>query len=136
VGEIKRHYRDRTWAVHVPRDLLELALRVECVRRARDVSRARRTASLERRRGDDDAATIGEGFGAEEPGFEAAEHRAMLESLMRGLSPRDREVIRLRFHEDLTQEQIGLRMQVSQMPVSRVLRAALARLEGVVASMA
>jgi RNA polymerase sigma-B factor len=162
VGEIKRHYRDRTWAVHVPRDLLELALRVESVfdelsaglgrpatvsevarrlnvgddevRRARDVSRARRTTSLERRRGDDEAATIGDGFGAEEPGFEAAEHRAMLESLMRDLSPRDREVMRLRFDEDLTQKQIGLRMQISQMQVSRVLRAALTRLKGVVAS--
>jgi RNA polymerase sigma-B factor len=166
VGEIKRYYRDRTWVVHVPRDLLELALRVERtfdglgaelgrpatatdvarrlgvsedeVHRARDVSRARRTTSMEQRRGDGDSdwATIGDGFGAEEPGFEAAEHRATLQTLMRCLSARDREVMRLRFAEDLTQDEIGSVMHISQMQVSRVLRAALTRLQAVAASMA
>jgi RNA polymerase sigma-B factor len=164
VGEIKRYYRDRTWVIHVPRDLLELSLRVERtgdelaaklgrpataadiatrlrvgedeVRRARDAARARRTTSMEQRLGDDDAATIGETFGADEPGYEAAEHRATLDSLMCCLSPRDREVMRLRFNEDLTQDEIGSRMHISQMQVSRVLRGALKRLQAVAAPMA
>jgi RNA polymerase sigma-B factor len=159
VGEIKRYYRDRTWVIHVPRDLLELCLRVERttdelaaergrpatdadvagrlrvgedeVRRARDAVRARRTASMELRIGGDESATIGDSLGTEEPGFAAAEHRATLDSLMHCLSPRDREVMRLRFYEDLTQDEIGSRMHISQMQVSRVLRAALARLRAV-----
>jgi RNA polymerase sigma-B factor len=165
VGEIKRHYRDRTWVIHVPRDLLELALRVERVtgelsaqlgrpataadvarrlsidegdvRRARDASRARRTASTDERLGSgDDAGTIGDGLGAEDPGFEEAEHRATVQALMRCLSARDREVMRLRFTEDLTQDEIGSALQISQMQVSRVLRAAMERLQAAAASIA
>jgi RNA polymerase sigma-B factor len=166
VGEIKRHFRDRTWVVHVPRDLLELALRVERafdeigaqrgrpataadvaqrlgiredeVRRARVASRARRTTSLDQRRAPfgDEAPTLADSVGAEEPGFEAAEHRATLDSLMRYLSPRDREVMRLRFAEDLTQDEIGSVMHISQMQVSRVLRASLERLQAVTSSTA
>ncbi|MEN3285550.1 MAG: polymerase sigma-B factor [Solirubrobacteraceae bacterium] len=166
VGEIKRYYRDRTWAIHVPRDLLELALRVERaseqlaaelgrpataadvarrlnvregeVRRARDVSLARWTVSTDQRRGtgDEDGATIADGIGGAEPGFEAAEHRATLQTLMRCLSARDREVMRLRFAEDLTQDEIGSLMHISQMQVSRVLRSSLERLKAVAASAA
>ena len=163
VGEIKRYYRDHTWVVHVPRDLLELSLRVQRaadelaaelgrpataadlaarlsigedeVRRARDAVRARRTTSTDERVGDD-GATLGERFGADEPGFEAAEQRSTLESLMGCLSPRDREVMHLRFAEDLTQDEIGSRMHISQMQVSRVLRAAIERLQAVAATMA
>jgi RNA polymerase sigma-B factor len=47
---------------------------------------------------------------------------------MRSLTPREREVVRLRFEEDLTQADIGERIGVSQMQVSRVLRQALSRL--------
>lgn len=165
VGEIKRYYRDRTWVVHVPRDLLELSLRVQRtadelsaergrpatnadiaaklqidegeVRRARDAVRARRTTSMEQRvGGEEDSATLGDSFGVEEPGFEAAEQRATLDSLMRCLSARDREVVRLRFVDDLTQDEIGSRMRISQMQVSRVLRAALDRLQSVAAAAA
>jgi RNA polymerase sigma-B factor len=165
VGEIKRYYRDHTWVVHVPRDLLELSLRVERVadelsaelgrpatvgdiaarlrlredevRGAREASRARRTTSTDERRGDDDdSATIGERLGTDEPGFEAAERRSTLDSLMRCLSPRDREVMRLRFDEDLTQDEIGSLMHISQMQVSRVLRTAIDRLRAVSATMA
>jgi RNA polymerase sigma-B factor len=162
VGEIKRYYRDRTWVVHVPRDLLEGALAVERtaedlagrlgraatmaeiaarmnasedqVRQARAAGRARRTISLEdRRAGDGDAPTIGDGLGVREDGFERAEHRATLETLMRCLSERDREVMRLRFAEDLTQDEIGSRLDISQMQVSRVLRSAMERLQAVAA---
>jgi RNA polymerase sigma-B factor len=107
------------------------------VRRARDASRARRTTSLEDRRGrDDDAPTISETVGAEEPGFETAEHGATLDLLLGCLSPRDREIVRLRFSEDLTQAEISWRVHLSQMQVSRVLRACLERLQAVAAATA
>jgi RNA polymerase sigma-B factor len=63
--------------------------------------------------------------GLEEDGFALARSRAVLGALMCGLSPRLREIVRLRFHEDLTQAQIGERPGVSQMQVSRLLRHAL-----------
>jgi RNA polymerase sigma-B factor len=162
VGEIKRYFRDRTWAVHVPRDLLEAALAVERqsedlltrlgrqptvteiadrlgmteeeVLEAREAGRARRTTSMEERRGpagDDDTATLADRLGSAEDGFERAEQRATLEQLVQCLSERDREVLRLRFQEDLTQVEIGMRMGISQMHVSRLLRSAVDRLRTV-----
>jgi RNA polymerase sigma-B factor len=159
LGEIKRHFRDRTWAVRVPRDLQDLALRVDsviaqltrelhrqpCVEEvaraigsepeevleAMEASSAYRAASLETPRpgGEDDAGdTLGDCVGTVEEGFERAERRAVLDSLMRSLTAREREVVRLRFDEDLTQAEIGDRVGVSQMQVSRVLRRALGKL--------
>jgi RNA polymerase sigma-B factor len=159
MGEIKRYFRDRTWAVRVPRDLQELALRVdrvvaeltrelgcqpsvEEVARAIDVeadevleamqaSSAYRATSLETPRAGGDADpgdTVGDSVGTIDDGFARAEQRAVLDALMRSLTPREREVVRLRFEEDLTQAAIGERIGVSQMQVSRLLRQALARL--------
>ena len=159
MGEIKRHFRDRTWAVRVPRDLQELALRVdrlvgeltrelgrqpsvdevalaidaepEDVLEAMQASSAYRATSLEtpRAAGDDEAGdTIGDSVGTVDEGFFHAEQRAVLESLLRSLTTREREVVRLRFEDDLTQAAIGQRIGVSQMQVSRVLRQAIARL--------
>jgi RNA polymerase sigma-B factor len=158
-GEIKRHFRDRTWAVRVPRDLQDLALKVDCVigeltrqlarpptvdeiaraidREPEDVldamaaSGAYRATSLEtpRASGDDAAGeTLGEALGTTDDGFARAEQRALLDALLRSLTKREREVVRLRFEEDLTQADIGARIGVSQMQVSRVLRQAIARL--------
>ncbi|MEA2278196.1 MAG: polymerase sigma-B factor [Solirubrobacteraceae bacterium] len=167
VGEIKRHYRDRTWAVHVSRDLLEAALTVErtaeelsgrlgrqptvaelcgrlgigpeAVLEAREAVWARRATSMEQPRlasGDEDASTLGESLGAMDEGFARAEQRATLASLMRCLSPRDRETLRLRFDEDLTQDEIAGRLGISQMQVSRILRATLERLRTIAAGAA
>jgi RNA polymerase sigma-B factor len=160
-GEIKRHFRDRTWAVRVPRDLQDLALRadrvigelsrelgrqptVEEVARAIDgepedvleameASSAYRASSLETPRtvGDETADTLGDSIGATDDGFDRAEQRAHLHALMRGLTPRQRDVIRLRFEDDLTQAQIGECIGLSQMQVSRVLRQAIARLRSI-----
>jgi RNA polymerase sigma-B factor len=157
-GEIKRHFRDRTWAVRVPRDLQDLALRVdrvtgqlnrelgrqpkveevaraingepEEVLEALEASSAYRATSLETPRtvGDETADTIGDNIGTIDDGFERAEQRAHLHALMRSLTPRQRDVIRLRFEDDLTQAEIGERIGVSQMQVSRILRQAIARL--------
>jgi RNA polymerase sigma-B factor len=161
VGEIKRHYRDRTWMVHVPRDLQDLTLSVdrtmnqlerellrkptvdeiaekldvsdEDVLEALQASRAHRVGSLDApvRDEEDPASTVGERLGTPEPGFGRAEQRAVLSRLMTVLSARDRLVLRLRYEEDLTQEQIGQRVGISQMQVSRVLRQCIHKLRTV-----
>ncbi len=159
LGELKRHFRDRTWSVRVPRDLQELALRVdrtvttlslskngapsvgeiavavgvseEQVLEALQAAGAYRAGSLEAPRsaaGDDAGETMADTLGVEEGGFEQAEQRATLGPLLQGISGRERTVLALRFGEDLTQAEIGERIGVSQMQVSRVIRQALARL--------
>jgi RNA polymerase sigma-B factor len=158
LGELKRHFRDRGWSVRVPRDLQELAVRVERegdvlsrelgrapsvaelaervgvtteqVLEAREAGAAYRAVSLDRPREDDEE---GEGpadqIGAEDPGFGLAEDAATVQRLMRVLTDREREVLRLRFAEDLTQSEIGARVGVSQMHVSRIIRQSIARLQ-------
>jgi RNA polymerase sigma-B factor len=158
-GEIKRYYRDRTWTVHLPRDLQELVLRVgraaealerelrrkptvgelarrlelteEDVLEALQAGHAKRARSLDappREDGDDAPSTVGAALGAEDGGFACAERREILRGLMVVLSARERLVLSLRFEQDLTQEEIGERVGVSQMQVSRILRQALCRL--------
>jgi RNA polymerase sigma-B factor len=158
LGEIKRYFRDRTWSVRVPRDLQELALKVdkavaelslnlhrqptideiaakvgadqESVLEALEAAGAYKATSLESPRGNEDDAgeTLGATMGEAEHGFELAENRATLEHLMRSITPREREVLRLRFEQDLTQAEIGERIGVSQMQVSRIIRQSIARL--------
>jgi RNA polymerase sigma-B factor len=96
---------------------------------AREAAGAYRAVSLDRSREDDEdseGATIV--VGIEDPGFSEAEDSATVQRLMRVLSDREREVLRLRFEEDLTQAEIGQRVGVSQMHVSRIIRQAIARL--------
>jgi RNA polymerase sigma-B factor len=160
LGEIKRHFRDRTWAVRVPRDLQELTLKVdravgqlsdelrrqpsvaeigdalgadeEDVLEALQAGGAYRAVSFEAPRGgnggEDDATTLADSIGIDEEGFDRAEERATLARLLATVSPREREVLRMRFEEDMTQAEIGAVIGVSQMQVSRVIRQALARL--------
>ena len=71
---------------------------------------------------------MGDTVGSDEHGYNLAEDRATLDRLLRAISPREREVLRLRFQEDLTQAEIGERIGVSQMQVSRLIRQALGRL--------
>jgi RNA polymerase sigma-B factor len=161
LGEIKRYFRDRTWSVRVPRDLQELALRVERKRtelstdlqrqptvgelasalgldeervlEALEASGAYRATSLSLPRGNNDEAgdTLGDTVSTSEDGFGLAEDRAMLDRLLRTLSPRARDVVRLRFEDDLTQAEIGELIGVSQMQVSRILRQSLSHLRTV-----
>jgi RNA polymerase sigma-B factor len=160
LGEIRRHFRDRTWSVRVPRDLQELALRVdravtqlsvgksrspsvgeiaevvgatrEQVLDAMEASAAYRAVSLDSPRAggreEDGGEKVGDGVGVAEGGFELAEARVDLGPLLARLTARERLVLRLRFVEDLTQAQIGERIGVSQMQVSRVIRGALGRM--------
>jgi RNA polymerase sigma-B factor len=158
LGEIKRYFRDRTWAVRVPRDLQELSLRVdravgelsdglrrqpsvkeiaaavdadeEEVLDALQAGGAYRAVSFDapRAAGDDDVATIADSVGVQEHGFDRAEERATLQTLMSTVTPRERDVLRMRFEQDLTQAEIGAVIGVSQMQVSRIIRQAIARL--------
>ena len=158
LGELKRHFRDKGWAVRVPRDLQELAVKVdrvademsrelgrapttaeiaeridatdEQVLEAREASAAYRAVSLDRPRTEeeDDGDSYADAVGDEDPGYRIAEASATMQRLMRVLSDREREVLRLRFEEDLTQSEIGARVGVSQMHVSRLIRQSIARL--------
>src|SRR3954470_24749425 len=94
-------------------------------------SSAYRATSLETPRagGDNEPGdTLGDSVGRGDEGLNRGQQRAVLHARMRSLTPREREVVRLRFEEDLTQAAIGERIGVSQMQVSRVLRQAVARL--------
>ncbi|WCB95719.1 RNA polymerase sigma factor [Baekduia alba] len=158
LGEIKRHFRDRTWSVRVPRDLQEMALKVE--RAVGDLTRelhrqpsvaelakhlgigeeaalealqaagAYHATSLDTPRGTeaDPGDTLADTLGGDENGYDRAEDRATIDRLMRSITPREREVLRLRFEEDLTQAEIGEIIGVSQMQVSRLIRQAVSRL--------
>lgn len=145
LGELRQHFRDRTWALHTPRRLQELSVRIEHARdelvpalgrqptvaelsglldapgelilQALEIAVARQTLPLEE--GEDPAAR-------EDDGYARAEDRALLVSLLRGLDVRDAEIVLLRFHDELTQDAIARRVGVSQMQVSRVLRRSLA----------
>jgi RNA polymerase sigma-B factor len=154
LGEIKRHFRDKTWSVRVPRGLQELQLQVakerdklthelgrsptvqeladsvdapfEDVLATIQSSSARRSRSLEEPTGED--VTLADSLGDHDPELDRAEMRALLDSAFGILNPRDREVLRLRFEEDMTQTEIAARIGVSQMQVSRLIRQSLARL--------
>ena len=157
VGELKRYFRDYGWSVRVPRGLQELALRaqrereefaaehghaptagqlaqrlgvdVEQLLEALEAVGARRAASLDRPREDDDDERPVRELGIEDPGFAAAEDAATISRLTASLSQYEREVLRLRFEHDLTQSEIGARIGCSQMHVSRILRGAIAHLQ-------
>ena len=157
LGELKRHFRDKGWSLRVPRDLQELAFRVERVaadleselRRAatadeiaqylgvrteqvldaREAAGAYRAVSLDRPRDDAEAGDeLVDGIGDEDPGYHLADEAATVERLMSVLTDREREVLRLRFAEDLTQSEIGARLGLSQMHISRLIRNAVDRL--------
>ena len=158
VGEVQRHFRDHTWAVRPPRELQERAQRVlkanrelgselgrpptagelatrlqlslEQVVDALQACEARDITSLDRPRtiGEETEGTLGDLMGGEDPGFTRVEDGATADLLMRVLDDREREILRLRFHEDLTQAEIGERIGCSQMHVSRLVRTALGKL--------
>ena len=158
VGEIKRFFRDTTWAVHVPRRLQEarvqlarateelrgrldreptvkelselMSLPEEEVREARLASNGYNSSSLDATLGgsQDGEAALQDFIGAEDTALELVEDFHALAPLMAELSERDRQIIHMRFVEELTQAQIGERLGVSQMHVSRLLSRCLARL--------
>ena len=157
MGEVQRHFRDHTWGVRPPRELQERAQRLLAVNRemsaelgrpptagelatrlqislehvvdALQACEARDATSLDRPRTvGEDTATLADTMGNDDPGYERVEQSVTAELLMEQLDDREREVLRLRFHEDLTQSEIGERVGCSQMHVSRLVRGALAKL--------
>jgi RNA polymerase sigma-B factor len=158
LGELKRHYRDRTWAVHVPHTVHDNAMRVRMVRDrlsprlgrqartnalataldmperkivdALDALAAGDVLSLDQPSADAEGMTIGDTIGGDEDGYSRAENRTDIERLLACLAPREQIVIRLRFMDDLTQSEIAERVGLSQMAVSRLLSRCLPQLEG------
>jgi len=113
-----------------------LGLPDEEVLDAMEAGRANTAASLSApRHADEDAGeTLGSSIGVEEDGFAIAENRATYQQLSAALTDRERLIIELRFGSDLAQAEIGRRVGISQMQVSRLLRQALARLADAAAS--
>jgi RNA polymerase sigma-B factor len=159
-GELKRYFRDHSWTVRPPRDLQEITLRVETaltrltqqldrspttqelaraaglddeqVLEALQARRGRSAISLQTPQGDaSDAMTLGDTIGSEDPDIERAEQRAALDDLLKTVPSRAREMVRLRFEEDMTQAEIGAIFGVSQMQVSRILRQTIEQLRKV-----
>jgi RNA polymerase sigma-B factor len=158
LGELKRYFRDLGWAVHVPRGAQELAVKVEEAQQrlstrtghaptlselaqyleievgdvldALETARAHHASSLDAPHddGEGESGSVVDSFGNEDPELLLADERVTVGEAARHLSEREREVLRLRFVEDLTQTQIAERVGVSQMQISRILRRAVARL--------
>jgi len=159
LGEIKRHFRDNGWALHVPRGLRERALAVnrECERLSKELGRSPsvrevagalecsseevleaseaagsyQAASLDAPVASDgeDSAAFADLLGSHDDGYELAESRHAIAATWRTLPQVERKVLKLRLLHDLTQREIGQRIGYSQMHVSRLLRRALDRLE-------
>jgi RNA polymerase sigma-B factor len=157
VGELKRHLRDKGWAVRAPRRMQELYLTLnqvvdtlgqelgrspsiaelaaevqaseEDVLEALEAGQAYRFASLDAPRTDDGSSEpLRERIGQEDTELVRAEERATLDPLLASLPRRQRQIVQLRFFEGLTQSEIAHRLGVSQMQVSRLLTRSVAQL--------
>ena len=126
----REHVRPRLRAVEAV-DAVGLPPLAPCVLEALEASGAYRATSFDAPRpgGEEEAGdSLGDAVGLVDTGFGLAEDRATLDRLMLAIGPREREVLRLRFVEDMTQAEIGERIGVSQMQISRLIRQSLARL--------
>ena len=164
IGEIKRHFRDRGWAVRVPRGLQELNAQLskliedltvqlsrsptipelakaagveeELVLEALESGRAYSSLSLSQGPGQEDGEELDplETLGQLEHQYEVSEDRAVLAPGFRVLDERERKILALRFFEGLTQSQIAQQVGVSQMHVSRLIRSALEKIRKEIAA--
>ena len=159
VGEIRRHFRDKAWAMHVPRRLKELSLRLSrvldqlttelgrspTIRRAgscrgRRRGRGDRRARLHERLLDAFAARsvrrgigrlpLAEKLGVDDAGYDEVEDGSLVAAGLDALDERERQIVELRFFEEMTQSQIASEIGISQMHVSRLLRRSLATMRG------
>ncbi|WSZ42350.1 RNA polymerase sigma factor SigF [Streptomyces sp. NBC_00190] len=156
VGEIKRHFRDKGWAVRVPRRLQELRLSLttataelsqqhgrsptvhelaerlgiseEEVLEGLESANAYSTLSLDVPDTDDESPAVADTLGAEDEALEGVEYRESLKPLLEGLPPREKRILLLRFFGNMTQSQIAQEVGISQMHVSRLLARTLAQL--------
>jgi len=162
IGEIKRHFRDKGWAVRVPRGLQELNVQLsriveqltvqlgrsptipelavaagaeeEVVLEALESGRAYSSLSLSSTTSGDGEETLDplESIGTEEHQYEVSEDRAVLAPGFKALDERERMILQLRFFEGLTQSQIAQQVGISQMHVSRLIRRSLEKIREVV----
>jgi RNA polymerase sigma-B factor len=159
VGEIRRHFRDRTWALHVPRRLKELSLRLtrtvslltaelgrspsvselaqaldvpeDEVIEALDIANAYSTRSLSEPQFEDgDDDSYRQALGRIDPGFIEVEETAVVDLGLGALDERSRRIVELRFFDGRTQSEIAAEMGISQMHVSRLLRQSLDVMRG------
>jgi RNA polymerase sigma-B factor len=158
VGEIRRHFRDKSWAMHVPRRLKELSVRLsrilddlttelgrsptvselaeaagvdeEEVVEALDSTNAYSTRSLHAPFEQDGDDSLAERLGTDEAGYEEVEEGSLVAAGLGALDERERRIVELRFFHEMTQSQIAAETGISQMHVSRLLRRALAKMRG------
>ncbi|MEA2646146.1 MAG: polymerase sigma-B factor [Chloroflexota bacterium] len=159
VGEIKRYFRDKSWAVRVPRRLQELNARSrreaerlqaelgrvpsvqelavalgvteEEVLAANEASPAHQAVSLDSplsTAGEAEGGTLADRLGIEDENLERVELQGILDAAMANLDPRERQIMYLRFIEELPQSEVARRLGISQMHVSRLQRAAVEHL--------
>lgn len=158
-GEIQRYFRDRTWGIHIPRRIQELSMRVRQLRdrlsqqrgraptyielaselgvseeeliEAIEVGRQYELLSLEASGGssDEDEGTLAERTGAEDPQLVRIADRDQITQALKQLPRRERVVVVLRYFAELSQQEVGRRLGISQMHVSRLQRRAIERLQ-------
>ncbi|MFN8017548.1 MAG: SigB/SigF/SigG family RNA polymerase sigma factor [Acidimicrobiales bacterium] len=149
LGELKRHFRDRGWAVRVPRRVQELNLRLgplvgelthqlgrgptiaeiagaarateDDVLEAMEAAQAYRSHSIDGPSSAEQEAWASNELGGDDLALFAAEDRMVVAELLSDLEPRDRLLVQLRFYEEMTQQEIAERLGISQMHVSRLL---------------
>lgn len=158
IGEIKRHFRDKGWAIRVPRRLQELRMSiatatsdlsqslgrsptageiaerlgvtVEDVLEGIESANAYSTMSLDAGHGDEDASSWWDTLGDEDVALEHVEIRESLRPLIERLPRREQQILILRFFRQQTQSQIAAEIGISQMHVSRLLTRTLESLRG------
>jgi RNA polymerase sigma-B factor len=151
IGEIKRHFRDKGWAVRVPRGLQELNVQLSKIVEEQTVQlgrsptipelealesgRAYTSLSLSAGGSDEDGELDPlESLGTEEHQYSVSEDRAVLAPGFRALDDRERRILHLRFFDGLTQSQIAQQVGISQMHVSRLIRRALEKIRDEIAT--
>jgi RNA polymerase sigma-B factor len=158
LGELKRHFRDRGWAVRLPRRIHDLYLNVQHsidelaqelhrsptieeianrvsaptddVIEAIEAGGLRRSASIDARLAPDDERSLAASLGHNDPDLDGVERNVTLAAVVRRLPEIEQEIVRLRFVEGLTQLEIAERIGRSQMQISRLLARSLDRLRG------
>jgi RNA polymerase sigma-B factor len=158
VGEIKRHFRDKGWAVRVPRRLQDLRLQITAATQELSQSQGRSptvselashlglgedevleglesanayaTISLDAggEAGDDEGLAMMDTLGTDDDALEGVEYRESLKPLLAALPARERHILMLRFFRNMTQSEIAAEVGISQMHVSRLLARTLSQL--------
>ena len=159
LGEIKRHFRDKGWSIRVPRRLQELSAKVnqatdeltvelqrspsveeiaaklgvgaEEILEAMESSGAYTSVSLEAGGSseDDESPALIDRLGSVDEDLDASDDRMVIDDAIRDFSPREQEIVRMRFIDGLTQVEIAKRLGVSQVQVSRLLRRTLRKIQ-------